>query len=744
MILQFKSIKTKITLSFLAIVIFGLVPYEISNYINTQRRLNTELEILADRTILRLNESLIIPLWEMDDDWIGKLIDSEMLDDNLYGMLVSGDENLFAGRMRNDHWQSMVMLERSIKGDFIERSQDIIRDQLPIGKVHLYFSKRLIEKKLKYEALKSITRTLALIFLIVLFLRLMINHLIINPLSKILEALKAISQGDYRYALKWPGIDEIGELVKGVNEMKQNLLMRKTERDLMTEELTRANETLEQRVHERTADLEIINADLQKLTIAYEKAKNDAESANKAKSIFLANMTHELRTPMNAVLGFSRLMQEDREINSIQREYLDIINRSGNHLLELINNVLDMAKIESGRMIAQNTPFDLEGLIRDSVDMMHERAESKGLALNLDPNSKYPRFVSADVAKIRHVLINLLSNAIKYTQQGQIILRVTAESIITSEQQRLIFEVEDSGIGISEQDLARIFDAFVQLGPQSEQQGSGLGLVITKQFVELMGGQIQVSSIKGSGSLFRVELPATVMPESAFKALNDISHQRVIGLAPNQPCYRVLIAEDQAESRLLLRKILEAVGFQVIEAINGAEAVELFKQFHPEFIWMDKRMPVMDGIEATKAILALPGGDKVKIAAVTASVYLEERLELLRAGVCTIINKPYRNEEIFECMQHQLGIRFIYEETETPPAKAVQSNKNVLIEKLGTLPDELLATLENSVIELDIEQSIDIIDHISLLETELAHKLRELINQFDFETVLRLIQTSKK
>jgi len=447
-------------------------------------------------------------------------------------------------------------------------------------------------------------------------------------------------------------------------------------------------------------------------------------------------MSHELRTPMNAVLGFSQLMQKDSGLSPDQRETLNIINNSGKHLLELINDVLDMAKIEAGRVIIENGNFDLGALIRDTIDMMHERAEAKGLELLLDQSSSFPRFVNSDEAKFRQILLNLVGNAIKYTQKGRVIVRLTADDLPDTQQCLLNCEIKDTGIGIAKQDLPFIFDTFVQVGRESDQQGSGLGLRITKQYAELMGGQVTVTSELNKGSSFILTLPAAKVDQSEIINKTVLDGNRVLGLAAGQPEYRVLIVEDQLENRLLLKRLMGSVGFQVHEAVNGQQGVEQFMHWQPHFIWMDRRMPIMDGIVATQKIRALPGGDKVKIVAVTASVFSEQRHEFLNSGIDDILGKPYRDSEIFDCMAKHLGVQFIYDE---PVNEKSASEQLLNAQHLKRLPEALLSELQQAAMSLDIEQSLTVIEQIRAIDAPLADALTERVNQFDFEAVTKLL-----
>ncbi len=390
-------------------------------------------------------------------------------------------------------------------------------------------------------------------------------------------------------------------------------------------------------------------------------ARLAAEDANHAKSSFLANMSHEIRTPMNAIIGFSQLLQRDPVLGSEQRENLDIICRSGDHLLNLINDILDMSKIEAGRIQLDESNFDLHRVIKDMEDMFCMRVEERGLSLLIEHVGEVPRYIRGDEKKIRQIIVNLLGNAVKFTHEGGISLRAGFESKNESKGS-LIIEVEDTGVGIAEDEIGKLFSAFSQTSSGvNSQQGTGLGLAISREFVRIMGGELTVRSKVDVGTCFGFDISVPVVGAGDVKDQSIFTPTRVTGIQPGQPAHTLLVVDDKEENRKLLTELLERVGFIVIEAVNGEEAIRLWREQKPSLIWMDLLMPVMDGIEATRIIKRESEGIGPIIVALTASAFEDDRKKVIEAGCDDFLRKPFKESEIFDQLHKYLNIEFIYE-----------------------------------------------------------------------------------
>jgi CheY-like chemotaxis protein len=478
------------------------------------------------------------------------------------------------------------------------------------------------------------------------------------------------------------------------------------------------------------------NKYLETTTAVANKLATEAEIANKSKSAFLANMSHEIRTPLNAIIGFSQLMNRDKFLSESQREYNTSIVKAGEHLLNLINDILELSKVEAGRVVVNPTNIDLQSLLDDIRMLFKDRAHVKNLQFIFEIDENLPRYVLVDESKLRQIFVNLIGNAIKFTDEGGIAVRSRIDKI-NEETSKLTVEIQDSGPGIPENEIDKLFKHFEQTSSGINQgSGTGLGLALSRELAIILGGGISVSSEIGKGSIFTFQVD---IKEGNPEAVEKNSSKRVIGIQSNNNGYRILVVDDKDENLKVAIDLLKLVGFETKEAINGVDAIAKFEEWNPDLILMDMRMPVMDGYEATHRIKSTEKGKQTPIVALTASAFEDERKKIESLGMQGYIRKPFRENELFGTLGKILDIQYIYEDEIPVDEKQAPHTREQTMSDMALLPGDLILRMKNALAVADLDLLAELIEQIGPDNSELSRQLMVLVKNYDYENLQQFL-----
>ena len=729
---------SKLRSSIVLMVVVGLlIPASVTSVLTLEQRRHALAEVMRsdhERMTNVLALGMQQPLWDLNPQSGLPLFEAVLDDPRIVALSVrDSKQHAFLDRQYPDRRIGhQVALERPV----VYQGQQIgmVRLEMDDGQMAAAVAgdRRLLAWMVGAQLL------LSLILIVTLLQRRMLV-----PIKRLMRESDSLARRELAQPFVWTQKDELGSLGVSLEHTRRSL-------QALFSEIEDKNRMLEEDIRQRTAtELELkghrehLEELVQARTRELREAMERADIANQAKSRFLSSMTHELRTPLNAILGYSQILRRERGLGELQSQGLNTIHKSGEHLLALITDLLDLAKIEAGKFELVPEPVDLPAFLADIADIVRIRADQKDLVFRCDPAPDLPTRVQFDEKRLRQVLLNLLGNAIKFTDTGMVRLDVRCTQRRAGAA-RLRFEVRDTGIGMDAAQLGRIFQPFEQVGhPQRKFGGTGLGLSISRQLVRAMDGDITVTSEAGHGSafVFELDLPLTDAPVEAA-----VPARAVIGY--RGPRRRVLVVDDIDANRELLRDLLQPLGFEISMAANGFDGIEQAIARRPDAILMDIVMPVMDGLEAARRIRQLHGLEHVRIIAISASVGAGPHEAPAHADA--FLAKPVQHAQLLQLLADLLGLELIHED-EAPggATPAVADNDSDSDDGGVTLPPEMLDTLLEVAREGDMRLVRQQADRIEALDARLkpwADQLRHFAATFQSAAILDLVrrQTTRR
>lgn len=634
----------------LAVVVGLLIPVSVSSFLTlgqrqealTQRMLSDH-ERLTDILALGMQESL----WNLNPNGGEPMLESMLSDKRIVAVTVSDNK----GRqfLASQHPErrlggqgGQLIQERDVHGPGGE----------VIGRVKLEMDTGQLHSEVVSERQVFAWTVVGQLLLSVVLIVALLQHRVLGPIKRLMRESGRLAEGDLATPFIWTSKDELGRLgasLEGTRQALQSLFGEIGTKNRLLEDDIRQRAATERELQRHRDHLEELVRDRTRELLA---AKDRADVANQAKSTFLSSMTHELRTPLNAILGYAQILAYEKGLTERQALGLRTIQQSGEHLLTLITDLLDLAKIESGKFELLPERITLQAFLGSIVDIIRVRAEQKHLQFRFTPAADLPAVAVLDEKRLRQVLLNLLGNAVKFTDDGEVALKVSSTHLPLG-QARLRFEIVDTGVGMGADQLENIFKPFEQVGDLRRRAGgTGLGLSISRQLIRLMGSDIAVSSDPGQGSRFSFEL---VVPVDAHEMAPSMLASRA-ELAHQGPPKKALIVDDVPANRDMLKDMLGEMGFEVYLAVNGEDGLKRAKACRPDIIFMDIAMPVMDGMEATRRIRQMPETETTVVIAVSASVAREDQEGMARAGANAFIGKPIDRDALVRQIGASLGL----------------------------------------------------------------------------------------